>query len=107
LAKTWTETDPSTDVKVVRTIEEAVAAVRAMASLGSDGENVTALVTGSLHVVGGLLEVFGDNGKYQCVRYPYTALTVLLRSFGPVAEFLSGISTSSFEGECGAEKFPL
>jgi folylpolyglutamate synthase len=57
LATTWAERDPSTDVQVVRTIEEAVAAVRAMASLRSGGENVTALVTGSLHVVGGLLEV--------------------------------------------------
>lgn len=57
LATTWAEIDPSTNVQVVRTIEEAVAAVRAMASPRSGGENVATLVTGSLHVVGGLLEV--------------------------------------------------
>ena len=54
LAKTWAEIDPSTEVKVVRTIEEAVQEVRDMAR---DSWHVTALVTGSLHLVGGFLEV--------------------------------------------------
>jgi folylpolyglutamate synthase len=57
LAAAWAKMDPSTDVQVVRTIEEAVAAVREMAKRSSDGEDVTALVTGSLHLVGGFLEV--------------------------------------------------
>jgi folylpolyglutamate synthase len=57
LAATWAKIDPGTHVQVVRTIEEAVATVRAMAQLRSGGEDVTALVTGSLHLVGGFLEV--------------------------------------------------
>ena len=57
LAKTWAEIDPSTDVHVVRTIEEAVASVRAMATQTGETNEVTALVTGSLHLVGGFLEV--------------------------------------------------
>lgn len=58
LAATWAEIDPSTHVQVFRSIEEAVAAVRALATRRSGSENVTALVTGSLHLVGGFLEVF-------------------------------------------------
>lgn len=57
LAATWTERDPSTHVKVVPTIEEAVAFVRALAHPSNGAEDVTVLVTGSLHLVGGLLEV--------------------------------------------------
>jgi folylpolyglutamate synthase len=57
LAATWAEIDPSTHIQVVRTIEEAVAAVRAMATPTRGGEDLTALVTGSLHLVGGFLEV--------------------------------------------------
>ncbi|KAK5064303.1 hypothetical protein LTR84_000136 [Exophiala bonariae] len=60
LAETWRGIDSHADVTVVRTIEEAVALVRKFSSarLG-DGEpsEVTALVTGSLHLVGGFLEV--------------------------------------------------
>ena len=57
LAATWAEIDSSTQVQVVRTIEEAVAAVRAMAPQTGESKEVSALVTGSLHLVGGLLEV--------------------------------------------------
>lgn len=60
LAKAWGEIDPGTDVKVVETIEEAVRVVRVLAREG-DGV-VTALVTGSLHLVGGLLEVLESSG---------------------------------------------
>ena len=63
LAETWVNVDPSTHVQVVRTIEEAVTAVRAIATLKSGGENVTALVTGSLHLVGGFLEVLETSPK--------------------------------------------
>jgi folylpolyglutamate synthase len=55
LAKAWEEIDPGTNVRVVLTIEEAVRMARDMAKDG-EGE-ITALVTGSLHLVGGLLEV--------------------------------------------------
>ena len=62
LAQTWAEIDPWADVKVVRTVEEAVAFARSVAGArsvqgsGSDDE-VKVLVTGSLHLVGGVLEV--------------------------------------------------
>ena len=59
LAKTWAEVDPSADAKVVRTIEEAIAIARSVAqdAKKATGEEVKALVTGSLHLVGGVLEV--------------------------------------------------
>jgi folylpolyglutamate synthase len=57
LAAAWTELDPTTQVQVVRTIEEAVAAVRAITKSRSGGGDVMAFVTGSLHLVGGFLEV--------------------------------------------------
>ncbi|KKA22609.1 Tetrahydrofolate synthase [Rasamsonia emersonii CBS 393.64] len=61
LAQTWQEIDPSTEVLVLGTIEEAVEFVRSLAdkeSAPSQGENeVKALVTGSLHLVGGFLDV--------------------------------------------------
>ncbi|KAI9774229.1 MAG: Folylpolyglutamate synthetase, partial [Geoglossum umbratile] len=53
LADTWKGLDPSAQVKVVGTIEEAVALVRAI----SKKEDVACLVTGSVHLVGGFLEV--------------------------------------------------
>ncbi|OAL31632.1 hypothetical protein AYO20_08175 [Fonsecaea nubica] len=64
LAETWRGVDSSARVEVVRTIEEAVGIVRAFAKAyrqnasEADGEKqVAALVTGSLHLVGGFLEV--------------------------------------------------
>ncbi|PGH14055.1 hypothetical protein AJ80_06059 [Polytolypa hystricis UAMH7299] len=64
LAETWKQLSPSTDVQVKCTIEEAVDFVRDLAAseakkLGEDkdGVAVSVLVTGSLHLVGGLLEV--------------------------------------------------
>lgn len=54
LAETWRRVDPEAEVSVVRTIEEAVDLVR---QASSKDEQVTALVTGSLHLVGGFLEV--------------------------------------------------
>ncbi|KAK6380216.1 hypothetical protein LTS17_005405 [Exophiala oligosperma] len=63
LAETWEHLDPSTHVDVVPTIEEAVSLVRNFAATQKTLEqgnknHVTALVTGSLHLVGGFLEVF-------------------------------------------------
>ncbi|KAL2439114.1 Folylpolyglutamate synthase [Exophiala dermatitidis] len=76
LADTWRQIDPSTQVEVVRTIEEAVDIVRnfakslqatttaAAAAQPSETQEVTALVTGSLHLVGGFLEVLeGANAE--------------------------------------------
>ena len=60
LAQTWTTIDPDCDVYVVRTIEEAVQQVRDEASTGAE---VTALVTGSLRLVGGFLEVVDGEQK--------------------------------------------
>ncbi|WEW59287.1 tetrahydrofolylpolyglutamate synthase [Emydomyces testavorans] len=62
LAKTWREISPNTKVEVKSTIEEAVEYVRNLAS-NKEGQSqmgeitVSALVTGSLHLVGGLIEV--------------------------------------------------
>ncbi|KAF7514079.1 hypothetical protein GJ744_004404 [Endocarpon pusillum] len=65
LARAWDEIDSGTDVKVVGTIQEAVEIVREVAKDGEgEGEGkgeVMALVTGSLHLVGGLLEVLESN----------------------------------------------
>lgn len=66
LAMAWEELDPETDVRVVATIEEAVNIAREVARDGQKEEGVgrvTALVTGSLHLVGGLLEVLETQGK--------------------------------------------
>jgi folylpolyglutamate synthase len=62
LAETWGKLDPAAHVQVVRTIEEAVAKAREFAHAHSQtpaqtDKEVTALVTGSLHLVGGFLEV--------------------------------------------------
>lgn len=57
LARAWEEIDSGTDVKVVGTIEEAVEVVRQVAKDAQAEGETTALVTGSLHLVGGLLEV--------------------------------------------------
>lgn len=53
LARTWDQIDPDAEVHVVGTIEEAVARAR---DLAGDG-NLEVMVTGSLHLVGGLIEV--------------------------------------------------
>ncbi|OJD40205.1 folylpolyglutamate synthase [Diplodia corticola] len=60
LAKTWAEIDPQTEVRVVKTIEEAVEYARDVAQGAPD--EVKVLITGSLHLVGGALEVL-DSGK--------------------------------------------
>jgi folylpolyglutamate synthase len=57
LARTWAEIDASTNVQVVRTIEEAVVAARSLVPDAAAGDSIHILVTGSLHLVGGFLEV--------------------------------------------------
>ena len=56
LAETWRAVDPDAVVVVTRTIEEAVQRVRAISQGGRDGDT-RVLVTGSLHLVGGFLDV--------------------------------------------------
>ncbi|KAE8862025.1 hypothetical protein PTNB73_07579 [Pyrenophora teres f. teres] len=61
LAKTWSEIDSTAQVHVLRTIEEAIGTARGVArdyakDAGPETE-VMVLVTGSLHLVGGALEV--------------------------------------------------
>ena len=61
LAEAWKGIDEETEVTVLRTIEEAVNLVREI-SAGGD-EEVMVLVTGSLHLVGGFLEVLETGGQ--------------------------------------------
>jgi folylpolyglutamate synthase len=61
LAQTWSDIDSSAEVHVMRTIEEAIGKARSVArswaeEAGPQAE-IMALVTGSLHLVGGALEV--------------------------------------------------
>ncbi|KAF9869962.1 folylpolyglutamate synthase [Colletotrichum karsti] len=58
-AERWRELDPRADVRVIPTIEEALEHVRGLAGgvKEEDGESVQAFVTGSLHLVGGALQI--------------------------------------------------
>ncbi|KAL2155238.1 hypothetical protein VTH82DRAFT_3914 [Thermothelomyces myriococcoides] len=53
-ADRWKQLDPSANVMLIRTIEEAINTAR---SLASDERKVLALITGSLHLVGGALSI--------------------------------------------------
>ena len=103
LADFWRQKDPAARIEVVRTIEEAVELVKALTdslkqntSAGvkvkveeitthHDGpplwdaeKGVTALVTGSLHLLGGFLEVLDSaNGPPATVPYPESRNTNL------------------------------
>lgn len=59
LADTWMGVDPETEVVVKGSIEEAVGWCRDVAGEGGGDEEgeVMVLVTGSVHLVGGFLEV--------------------------------------------------
>ncbi|WQF87092.1 Putative folylpolyglutamate synthetase, mur-like, catalytic domain superfamily [Colletotrichum destructivum] len=56
-AERWAKLDPAADVRVVPTIEEALDLVRGIGEGVAEGESVQALVTGSLHLVGGALGI--------------------------------------------------
>ncbi|KDN62666.1 putative folylpolyglutamate synthase [Colletotrichum sublineola] len=56
-AERWSRLDPRADVRVLPTIEEALDHVRGTAGALAEGESVQALVTGSLHLVGGALGI--------------------------------------------------
>lgn len=57
LRDAWRELDGECVVEVKGSIEEAVGWVRGIAERGGGGEEVKCLVTGSVHLVGGFLEV--------------------------------------------------
>jgi folylpolyglutamate synthase len=60
LAETWKGVDKTCDVRVLRTVEETVKAAREVA--GEQKDEVMVLATGSLHLVGGVVEVLeGSN----------------------------------------------
>lgn len=59
LADVWVELDPGCGVAVQATIQDGVERVRNMVK---DDEEIVVLVTGSLHLVGGVLEVLETSG---------------------------------------------
>lgn len=59
LAKTWAGIDPQATVHVLGSIEEAVARARSLAG----DQRLEVLVTGSLHLVGGLIEVLENEAE--------------------------------------------
>ncbi|CAF3448742.1 unnamed protein product [Fusarium graminearum] len=56
-AKKWTALDPSATVKVMPTIEQSIDYARHIGEDLPEGETVQALITGSLHLVGGALGI--------------------------------------------------
>ncbi|KAI9726313.1 MAG: Folylpolyglutamate synthetase [Chrysothrix sp. TS-e1954] len=57
LASTWQTLDPEATTQVHGTIQDAIDSARNIADCSSDDEEVAVFVTGSLHLVGGVLEV--------------------------------------------------
>lgn len=65
LAKVWKGLDPGCDVRVAKTVEEAVGIARGLVTVGrEEEEEVMVLVIGSLHLVGSFLEVI----ESECER---------------------------------------
>lgn len=65
LAETWHGIDGATQVQVLRSIEEAVGWVRGIAAgqHAEEADEVQVLVTGSVHLVGGFLEVLETSNE--------------------------------------------
>jgi folylpolyglutamate synthase len=64
LAAIWAELDPAAEIKVSATIEDAINEVRVMAkqaSVDKINESIV-FITGSLHLVGGVLEILESDG---------------------------------------------
>ncbi|TGJ85702.1 hypothetical protein E0Z10_g3057 [Xylaria hypoxylon] len=59
-AKKWAVLDPKANIAVVPTIEDAISHVRGLGASVSEGQTVQALITGSLHLVGGALAILED-----------------------------------------------
>lgn len=59
-AEKWSALDPTAKVSVVHSIEEAINRARTLAETklkDDDDKRVNALITGSLHLVGGALQI--------------------------------------------------
>ncbi|KAI1425088.1 tetrahydrofolylpolyglutamate synthase [Xylaria sp. FL1777] len=56
-AEKWSALDPKANIAVVPTIEDAINHVRGLGASASDEQAVQALITGSLHLVGGALAI--------------------------------------------------
>ncbi|KAI0441921.1 tetrahydrofolylpolyglutamate synthase [Xylaria telfairii] len=56
-ADKWAALDPKANITVVPTIEHAINLVRGLGASVSEGQTVHALITGSLHLVGGALAI--------------------------------------------------
>ncbi len=54
-ADKWKALDPSANVMLIPSIEEAINTARSLAK--GDGQKALALITGSLHLVGGALGI--------------------------------------------------
>jgi folylpolyglutamate synthase len=65
LAKVWRELDPDAFTTVTRSIQDAIQSARGIAKSFSDSsQDVMVLITGSLHLVGGAIEILeSDAGK--------------------------------------------
>ena len=65
LAAVWAELDPAADIKVTPTIEDAVNEARVTARQANTkevNEELLVFITGSLHLVGGALEILESDG---------------------------------------------
>ena len=65
LASTWKELDTGAETEVHATIENAIDSARTVATASMDKQNVAIFVTGSLHLVGGVLEVLQQAKETQ------------------------------------------
>ena len=66
LARSWDRIDPEAEVHVVGTIEEAVARARELAC--KTDERAEVMATGSLHLIGGLIEVLEAEKENETAR---------------------------------------
>lgn len=56
-ADKWKELDPSANVMLIPSIEEAINTARGLADKEGEQQKLQALITGSLHLVGGALGI--------------------------------------------------
>lgn len=56
-AERWSTLDPSANVMLIPTIEEAINKARSLVDTTEGEQKVQALITGSLHLVGGALGI--------------------------------------------------
>lgn len=56
-AEKWAALDPDANIMLIHSIEEAINKARSLSEPLEDGEKVQALITGSLHLVGGALGI--------------------------------------------------